>query len=511
MPYSKKRADEVLKFIRHLKHVKSPWYGHPFRPARWQQQFLRELYGRTDSNGRRQYRQALLFVPRKSGKTTLASALALYHLFASGEKGGEIYAAAGSRDQASLVFNTARDMVLQNPALRERCRIQDSRKNISHLQTGTFFRALAADANTAYGLNASVVICDELAFWKSRDLYDALVTSTGARSEPLILTTTTAGVDTESVGKEVYSYAKEVAQGTVEDPTFLPWIYEAAAEDAWDEPETWEKANPALGLYRNREELEALCTKAKAVPALESSFRRLYLNQWTSAETVWLPLEKWDQCAQEPAPAALRGRPCYGGLDLSSTTDLSSFTLLFPDDADPPNFDLLSWSWLPEARVVANKDRVPYDSWARQGYLESTPGDVVDYRQIKHRIMELASTYDIKEIGFDRWNSSQLVTELLDAGANMVEVPMTFSGLSAPTKMLEELVLGGRLRHGGNPLLRWAVSGVSVDVDPNSNIKPSKQKSNHRIDPVVAAILALARAQHRVKRSIYEERELLYI
>lgn len=503
-------AEKVLKFIKNLRHVKAPYYGERFIPEPWQEAYLRQLYGTVDERGRRQYRQSLLFIPRKSGKTTLAAALGLYHTFAAGEKGGEVYCAAGSRDQAALVFNTARDMLRQNPVLMERAKVIDSRKNISNVLTGTFFRALAADAHTAYGLNASVIICDELGFWRDRQLYDALVTSTGARVDPLILVITTAGMDHHGIGHEVYDYAKKVQDGVVVDKTFLPCLFEAGPEDPWDDPATWARANPALGTFRNRDELAALCQRAVEVPALESAFRRLYLNQWVSAETSWISLDKWDECDLSTS-RQLTDRPAWGGLDLSSTTDLSSFTLVFPDDNDPPAYDVLSWSWIPEERIHTNRDRVPYDAWQRQEYLETTPGNVVDYRHIKHKILELASLYDIQEIGFDRWNSSQLVTELLDEGAPMVEVGMGYASLSTPTKWLEELILARRLRHGGNPVLRWAASNVTIEMDPAGNIKPSKAKSMQRIDPIVSLVLALSRAQYKQGGSVYDKKQMLIL
>jgi len=247
------------------------------------------------------------------------------------------------------------------------------------------------------------------------------------------------------------------------------------------------------------------------VPALESAFRRLYLNQWVSSESTWLSLDKWDLCSAGIDVDSLIGRPCYGGLDLSSTTDLSSFCLIFPDEKDPAGYDVLSWSWLPEQRVKTNADRVPYDAWQREGFIETTPGEVIDYRHIKEKILSLSAEFNIKEIAFDRWNSSQLVTELLDEGANMIQTGMGYASMSGPTKWLEELILAGRIRHGGNPLLRWAASNVTIESDFAGNIKPSKAKSIQRIDPVVALILALSRAQYREAGSVYNDRQMLVL
>lgn len=510
------RADKVLRFVGHLKHSKAPWAGLPFEPMRFQVDFIRDLYGTLNPDGTRQYRQALLYLPRKNGKSFAAAALALYHLVADGKQGAEVYLAAGSREQASIVFNQARDFVRGNKTLNKRLRVIEYSKRIIDDQTSSVLRALSADAGLQHGLNPTCVICDELHVWegkRGRGLSEAIITSFGGREEPLLLCISTAGYDRTSLFWELYSYAKMIEEDPERDPTFLPCLYEAGPGDDWLDPEVWAKANPALGEFRSLEDMEALATKAKESASLENSFRRLYLNQWTSSEVAWIPADKWAACGGLIVPEKLKGRECYGGLDLSATTDLASFVLVFPDDADPPSYDILPFFWLPEARVTAERrDVVDYHAWAREGYLTLMPGEVLDQRVIKADIQRLADTYRIKEIAFDRWNAFQLAVELEEEGATMVSTGMGYVSMSMPTKTLEELVLSKRLDHGSHPVLAWNIANVVLETDAAGNIKPSKARSKDRIDGAVALILAISRALLRERKAtVYKERGLVVI
>jgi len=509
------RAEKVLKFLQHLKHSKAPWTGQPFELMPFQVDFIQKLYGTLRPDGQRQYRQALLYVPRKNGKTALAAGLGLYHLVADGKPGGEVYMAAGSRDQASICFNQARDFVRSSKTLSKRLRVIEYSKRIIDTKTGSVLKALAADGGLAHGLNPTAIIADELHVWegkRGRELWEALQTGFGAREEPLLLIISTAGYDRASIFYEVYEHAKKVAADPSVDPTFLPVLYEAGPDDDWQDPATWYKANPALGTFRSLDDMQALADRAKQSTALENSFRRLYLNQWTNSETTWIPADRWDACGQAVDPETLRGRECYAGLDLSTTTDLSAFVLVFPSDDDPPNYDVLPFFWLPEARATGDRrDIADYRAWARAGLIKLLPGDVLDQRAIKADIQELAGMYRIKEIAFDRWNACQLAVELGEEGASMVSTGMGYASLSAPSKTLEEWVLSGRLRHGGHPVLRWNAQNVTLEQDAAGNIKPSKARSKDRIDGVVALVLAISRAMLREKKSVYRERGLVVI
>jgi phage terminase large subunit-like protein len=509
------RADRVLKFISHLKHSKAPWAGKPFEPMPWQVNFIQQLYGTLTADDLRQYRQALLYLPRKNGKSFLASSLALYHLVADGKPGAEVYLAAGSRDQAGLCFDQARDFVRSNLTLNKRLRIIEYKKEIHDDKTSSILKALAADGGLAHGLNPTAIIADELHVWegkRGREMWEALQTGFGAREEPLLLAISTAGYDRASLFWELYTHAKRVREDPKQDPFFLPVLYEADPEDDWQDPEAWAKANPALGAFRSIEDMESLAARAKQSPALENSFRRLYLNQWTQSETAWIPLHRWEACGAIVDPEKLKGRLCYAGLDMSATTDLTAFVLLFPDDSDPANYDILPFFWLPEARTTADRqDVADYRAWARGGYMKLQPGDVLDQRLIKQDIQELAATYQIKEIAFDRWSATQLSVELQEEGAAMVSTGMGYASLSAPSKHLEALVLSNRLRHGNHPVLSWNMGNVITEQDAAGNIKPSKARSKDRIDGCMALVLAISRAMLREQKSVYKERGLTVI
>ena len=512
MGFSKKRADKICNFIESLKHTKSPWFGKPFKLEKWQREHIRELYGRTQKDGSRQYRESFWFLPRKNGKSEKAAALALYHLFADGCPGGEIYSAAADRDQASLIFNVARDMVRQAPELRKMCKVIDSQKRIVNYKNNSFYRAIPAEAASAHGYNASAIIIDELHTQPNRELYDVLTTSTGTRDEPMIISISTAGFDKEhSICGEVYNYAKQVQSGIITNPRFYPVIYEAEENDDWADSKVWKKANPALGSFRKLDEFQALFDKAKAVPSLENTFKRLYLNIWTKQDVRWLNMEKWDASKGEIDAEALKGRPCYAGLDLASSIDVAAFVLVFPFENG--TYKILPYFWIPEdnMRDRVNKDKVPYDVWVRDGYMTATEGNVIHYAAIQEQISQLAEIYDIRQIAFDRWGAIQLVQNLGDSGLEVVAFGQGFASMSAPTKELLTLVLAKKFHHGGNPVLRWMADNVVVREDPAGNVKPDKGKSTEKIDGIVAGIMGLSLAirNESEEPSVYENRGVL--
>lgn len=438
----------------------------------------------------------------------LGAAIALYLLFADGEIGAEIYSAAGEKGQASLVFNVGAQMVRYSPALMKRSKIIDSQKRIVNYQTGSFYSAISAEAYSKFGYNAHGIIFDELHTQPDRDLWDVLTTSTGARSQPLIFAITTAGYDRHSICWEQHDYACKVRDGIIDDPTFLPVIY-AAPEDAdWQDENAWFDCNPALGVFRSLDEMRNLGQKAKENPALEMVFRRLYLDQWTNSVERWMPMEKWDECDEEISD--LEGRDCYAGLDLSATTDLTALALVFPDG---DSYDVLMHFWIPEdtMREKERKDRVPYSTWVKRGYVTATPGNVIDYHSIQHKLEEYAELYNVKEVAFDRWGATKLSQDLTDAGFTMVPFGQGFASMAAPTKELMTLVLSGKIRHGGNPVLRWNADNMVVKTDPAGNLKPDKEKATQKIDGVVAFIMGLDRATRHSEMegvSVYDERGL---
>ena len=490
-------GERAVRFINSLKHTKGEWAGQPFRLRPWQEaEIIRPIFGTLLPDGRRQYRIAYIELPRKNGKTELAAGIGLYLFSADGEPAAEVYSAAVDRDQASLVFGAAAQMVRQSPTLLSEIRIVDSRRNMARPSTNSFYRAIPAEAPGRHGYNAHGIIYDELHAAPNRELWDALTTSTGSRRQPLIVVITTAGYDRHSICWELHDYAVKVRDGVIDDPTFLAVIYAADNEDDWTDEAVWRKANPALGDFRSLDEMRIACQHAQEIPGQQNAFRRLYLNQWTEQDSRWIDMDVWDGNAAGVDAAALLGRSCYAGLDLSSTTDLSALELYFPDEEEDGG-TWMHFYFVPEANMEgrARRDRVPYPLWAEQGHIEATPGNVIDYAFIRERLNALVEGgFQIEEVAFDPWNATQLVTELMADGFTCVPIRQGFASLSAPTKEFEKLLLARRFRGLGHPVARWAASNVSVEQDAAGNLKPSKAKSTDRIDPIVAMVMALDRA-----------------
>ena len=403
-------------------------------------------------------------------------------------------------------------MVLAEPELLARGRV--FLNNIVVEATGSELKVVSAEAYTKHGVNAHGVIIDELHAQPNRELVDVLTTSTGARRQPLIIYITTADFDRESICNEKYDYACKVRDGIIADPAFLPVIYEAQRDDDWTSPAVWARANPNLGVSVSREYLERECRRAQETPTYENTFKRLHLNLRTQQDVRWLSIEAWDACGDEPVDeSALDGQACFAGLDLSTTTDVSALALVFPDSDG--TVAVVSRFWIPgdNAEKRERRDRVPYQTWCRQGLIDMTPGNVIDYDRIRSAINELGQRFDIREIAIDPWNSTQLALQLQGDGFEVVTFGQGFRDMTAPTKELEKLVISGKLHHGGHPVLRWMASNVAVETDAAGNLKPSKKKSTERIDGVVATIMALGRSMKQEQEyvSVYENRGVIYI
>lgn len=485
------QATRAVRLLNQLTHTKGPFAEKEFNLRPWQvKDIIRPLF-KQRPDGLRQYRTCLLMLPRKNGKSEIAAALAIYFLLFDGEIGAEVYSAAADKDQAGLVFNVAAQMIRNDPELFAQCEIIDSQKRIVHRKSGSFYRAISAEAYSKHGFNASVVIYDELHAAANRELWDVLSTSQGARSQPLMLAISTAGFDRHSILWELYSHAKKVAENPSIDPTFLPILYEAAESDDWTDERVWKRCNPALGDFRSLEEMRSACQRAREIPAQENTFRRLYLNQWTEQASRWIAMATWDACRSAISRAALRGRRCYVGMDLSTTTDLTALVAVFPDD---DGFDVLPAFFVPKdsIRERAKRDGVPYDQWERSGALTATPGNVVDYEAVRQTLKDWAAEFQVREIAFDPWNATDLVTRLQEQdGFRCVAMRQGFASLSAPTKALEKAILSKTLRHDGHPVLRWNISNVSVESDPVGNLKLSKKVSTERIDGAAALVMAV--------------------
>lgn len=502
-----KRATEF--YPKFLRHVKGEWAGQPIELMPWMRdEIIRPLFGWKRSDGTRRYRQAYIEVPRKNAKSTLCAGIGGYLLFCDHEPGAEIYSAAADRDQARIVFGDAKSMIKGSPELDTRCEVW--KNSIVVPRTNSSWKVLSADVATKHGLNAHGIIFDELHTQPNRDLYDVLHTSTGARRQPLEVYITTAGFDRHSICWELHDYADKVIHGIIEDTAFLPVIHAADEADDWRLESTWRKANPSYGISIKEEYLAKECKRAQESPAYENTFRRLHLNQWTEQDVRWMQMEKWDACNFPVTQELLRGRRCYGGLDLATVNDLASFVLIFPDDDNA----VVAYNWVPADNILkrSRRDRVSYDVWVKKEFIKATPGNVIDYDCIRKDINDIASLFQIEEIGFDPYNATQLSTQLQDDGITMVPLRQGAQTMSEPTKEVMKLVLGKQLKHGGNPVLRWAASNVTIRQDSNGNIKMDKERSSEKIDPMVALAMAVRGIiVHSDPVSIYEQRGVISV
>lgn len=476
-------------FANYLTHSKGEHAGQPFHLLPWQRRFIGQLFGTLRPDGLRRYRQAYVEIPRKNGKSSTAAGIALLLLCADNEPGAEIYSAAADKEQAALVFNEAKSMVEQNDDLRKRLVIY--RSAIVFPEKGSSYKAISAEAYTKHGINAHGIIFDELHAQPSAELWEVLNTSTGARRQPLTVAITTAGFDRNSFCYLMHTHALKVLSGEIQDDSFLPLIYAAGPDEDFTDEKVWARANPSLGVTLKMDYMRSECARAKMMPSYENTFRRLHLNQWTETDVRWISSEAWAKCGGPIDVESLRGQRCFGGLDLASKVDLAAFVLYFPE-----SHAVLPFFWTPgdSVRQRAERDRVPYDVWIRNGLIEATEGNVIDYAFIRKRINELSAVYQIEEIGFDPWNATQMATWLMDDGAKVCELRQGFQTLSNPTKELEKLVIAAELRHGDNDVLTWMASNVTTKEDENGNIRPNKAKSTGRIDGIVALIMALQRA-----------------
>lgn len=489
-------AERVIAFIECLKLTTGRHAGKRFSLREWQKDIIRGIYG--ELRRRRPVRTALVTMGRKNGKTTLAAGLAAAHLLGpEAEARGEVYSAASDRNQAARVFRELEAMILADPGLAARCNIQRFAKKIEVLSgdgAGSTYEALSSDARKAHSLSPSFVVCDELSQWPSRELYDNLVTGTGAREKPLTVVISTMSNDPHHVFTELVTYGQNIRDGLIEDPSFASFIFTTPEDaDIWDE-ETWYAANPALGDFRSLDELRKFAEQAERIPSRESVFRNLYLNMPVNPDKRFIAAPDWDDCAGVVDPEELRGCSCVGALDLGSTTDLTCLCLFFPENGGA----VLPFFWVPADRLDEREhtDHVPYRTWHRQGFLEAPEGRAINKLAIVRRIAEIASMYDVKAIAFDRWRLEDLKKLLSDEG---IEIPITpfgqgFQSMGPAVDALETAVLDRKLTHPEHPILTWNVSNAVTEQDPTGARKISKAKSTERVDGAVALVMAVGLA-----------------
>lgn len=479
----------------------------------WQRKILRDIYGTVADDGLRRYRRAYISVAKKNGKSFLVGGLPLYHLLMENELKPEAYGAAAAKDQAGIVFRAASELVRRNPMLTSRLRVLDSTKRIIRKDGGGFYAVLSADGDIQDGIEPSLAILDELHRWKAakaNTLYDVITKGTISRKEPLVVQITTAGeINDSPICWREHEYAQQVLAGSLRSDRFYPAIWSADPQRVAKEPEYWRsrearvQANPSHedngGFLKDEAIVEEL-DKAIAVPATQGAYLRYHLNIWAHAEERFIPAGAWAKCS---APLrSLVERPCYVGVDLSSTTDLTATVFLFPNDDG--TYDVKPHFFMASECVAERErqDRVPYSTWARQGYLTLCEGWAIDRRKVAECIKAGGEMYDLREVCYDPWHGTELAMDLVDSGAVCVKIPQNYAQLSEPTKKLAELCAQGKIRHGDNPILNWNADCATVKPDRKDNImltKPDRQRSSKRIDGMAALVNALSRAMTAVE------------
>lgn len=518
---------ECADFFHMLRHSKGEWGGQEFHLADWQfYDVVMPLFGWTRDNGTRRFRRAYIEIPKKNGKTTVSSGFALYLLFWDGEPGAEVYSAAVDREQAGMVYQSASAMVRQSQDLADYLRCIDSRKRIAYQENNAFYAALSADVASKEGLNIHGVIYDELHVYPNRDMWDTLKYGGAARKQPLQIAITTAGVyDSTSLGWEQHDYALKVRDaklGAHKDWAQFVYVCGLDEKDAehWTSQKMWRKANPSWGITIREDEMRELCQVAQNVPTAQNDFKRYRLNIWTAQRSVWIDSTVWERLGGDYTEDDLLGRTCYGGLDLSLTQDVTASILWFPPKEEGEPHKFLEQFWIPE-ECIAKCDETHngwYSLWRNLGYFAVTPGNVIDYGAVKAYILAQKKRYKIKNIGFDKWNATQLCLELENEGIEMLSVSQGFAGMTDATKRFADLVASGEIQHRRNPVFSWMLGNCSTISDTNGNIRvvkgeargPGKGKIRHKVDGVIAAIMALGCAMlDAQKKSVYERRGLV--
>ena len=496
-----RRGRAAVNFCeRYCRHTKGDWYGVLFRLVPWEFVATFCFFGVVDPQGRRLFRRLWLEVAKKNGKTELIAAWLLLCLFALGEYGAEVYSAASAREQAAQTYRVMASMVRQEKILRRQAKLYDSVKRIYVPETESFYQALSSDANYNDGVNPFAVGVDEVHRHKDRGLWDVLAQGQGTRAEPLFFGITTAGHGHEGLAWSQHEHARMVNERTVTDPRMLSMIYSVPEEADWRDETLWHLANPSLDDFLRRDDLREAIEKAAHTPSEEHNVRRLRLNQWVAAETKWLDLLAWEKCGGLVDDIALKGAPFYGGIDISHSRDFTAWVKFFPESLESNILrgKVTADFWMPEMALETHRQmmRPDIEAWARAGFITFCPGDRVDLRMLRDKVLENCRRYEVREIGFDRYHAHGVIDDLAEVvGADvMVDMSQGYLGMNAPAKELEDMISTDRLNHGGNPVLRWMAGNAVAEVDRDDHIRPSRLKSSDKIDGIMALCTALERA-----------------
>lgn len=485
------KAQRILDFFPDfIRHVKGKLAGQPYELSDWEAFILINLFGFVDANGKRRFRTAYVEVARKNSKSTFCSGIALFMTAFDMEGGAEVYSAATTRDQARIVFGDAQNMVRKSAPLKKVFGVH--KLNIHHMKSASKFEPLSSDAQTLDGLNIHCGIMDEVHAHKTREVWDVVETATGAREQPLILAITTAGFNKQGIGYEQREYVTKVLGGVVDDDTYFGIIFTIDEDDDPFDQNVWVKANPNLGRSKRLDDMQRLAKKASEMPAARNNFLTKHLNVWVNAETAWLDMARWEKLPKRGSIEHLKTLPCYIGLDLANKLDVAAVVAAFPDGNE---IHFICKFYLPENTIYAKSRTIGnmYDTWAQQGHLTLTDGDIIDHEYIEQDIREMLNDFDVKAVGFDPWGSTQMSIRLSEDGAPMVEIPQTVKNLSESMKEVEAKVISGELHKDANPMMDWMASNIVVKLDRNENYFPNKEHPDNKIDGMVALFMAVNR------------------
>lgn len=493
--FEQERADRVVRFIETFVTMTSGrrFAGRPMRLMPWQiHDIIEPLYGWVDDNGLRRYRRAAIFVSKKNGKSTMMAALVLYHLLADQEPGAAVYGAAVDRIQAGLIYRSVAASARANPELSRALEIIDSRSTIVHHPTASRYTCLAADSWRAEGIDASAVVIDELHAHRKPDLVQALTYAGAARSQPLVVSISTAGEQRNGIGYEWYLDAKLVEKDPAANPTFFGKIYEAKPDDprGFGDPEVWKEANPSLGTTITEKDFAADYADSLTAPTKTTSFLRYRLGVWAQADSRWFRGDSFAKCKADP-PVPLEGRPCVVGIDLASHMDMTAAAFLFK--GEDGSWDAEMRYWCPEATIGERerRDNIPYSAWVRDGWLIPTPGVRLDHEYVANEILAVGQAHNLVRVGADPWQVGLLATLLERHDIRLTSVAQTTRVLSEPCKQLESLVAEGKFRFR-SPILGWNANNVCLYTDATGMVKPDKSKSTEKIDGISALVVAFA-------------------
>ena len=498
-------GERAVKFIRLLKHPKT---GKPFQLDRWQERIVLGVYGPRHADGSRIVRNAILMIPRGARKTTLGAALALLHTIGPERVAyGQVVLAAYDRAQARIAFDEALGIVQADPRIVAATNTVSSQHRITHRKSRAHLKAVSADAAAQNGRTPAFVLLDEVQAWRDRKLYDVLRTGLGKTPDTLSVVISQAGRGSENVAHEIFDYARRVARGEIDDPGTLPVLFETAKDADWRDEAVWHAVNPGLALgYPDLPSLRQEAREAEYRPALREKFKNDHLNVWLDRSAdPFVDMATYDEGAAPLDLDALKGRPCWLGVDLSSNRDLTAIVAAWRDDND--GYIVHPWFFCPRENLQAraDNDRVPYPQWADDGLITPTPGNVIDFRFVEDTIRELCATYDVREIAFDPHLARNTLNNLLEDGFPAVEMRQGWVTMAPAIAELERAIIGRKLRHGGNPILRWHMESVAIETDKSGNKSFHKGRSRDRIDGAVATAMAVARASSGGGGSIYND------